>query len=217
MKEEMNFYKLDRIRKCFTHDNNDHDHVFYLTNSRVLISAPHAVSQVRLGKQKVAEIGSLRTVLWLANESNVSYIVKTKNNFDDANWDIVSKYKDEVWKIVKCNNVEYVLDFHGLAAERECDIDLGTDLGLNIEKDIKAFDWLLNALTNSGFRVSIDQPFKAGNNTVSWSTKKKFKDIWTCQVEINTRITNRPENFDKFRKMIEIFSDFIKYLDNRLV
>ena len=32
MKTAMNFYKLDRIRRCFAHDNEDHDHVFCLTN-----------------------------------------------------------------------------------------------------------------------------------------------------------------------------------------
>ena len=213
MKSSMNFYKLDRIRKCFVYDNCDHDHVFCVAKSKVLLSAPHAVSQVRLGKQKPAEIGSLKTVLCLAEESGASYIVKTKNNVDDANWDDESKYKHEVWNIVENNNIKYILDFHGLASERDCDIDLGTNLGFNIEKDVKAFDWLVKALTKAGFKVSIDQPFKAGNNTVSWSTKKRFDDVWACQIEVNTSITHRPENFDKFKKMINVFVKFIKLID----
>ena len=211
MNNDMNFYKLDRIRKYFAYDNQYEDYVFFVNqNSRVLISAPHAVSQVRLGENKVAEIGSLRSVLWLNILTQSSYIIKTKNNFDDPNWDVCSNYKNKLWEIVEKNKVKYVLDFHGLASHRECDINFGTNLGFNIEQNVKVFDWLVSKLRNAGFVVSIDQPFKAGDNTVSWSTKKKFNDIWTCQIEVNTKITNRPENFKKFKNMIEIFKEFIE-------
>ena len=199
----MNFYKLDRIRKYFASDNKNLDFVINCDKkSNVILSAPHAVSQVRLGKTKIAEIGSLKTILWLKENTGADCIIKTKNNFDDANWDEKSKYKDELFKLIENNNVKYLLDFHGLAGFRPCDVNLGTNLGRNVETDIKLFDMLLKSFEKAGIVVSIDQPFNAGNHTISGSSKIKYDNIWTLQVEINANITNRPENFVKFKKII---------------
>jgi len=210
MNDDMNFYKLDRIRKYFMRDNGQCDHFFKKgVIFNILISAPHAVSQVRLGRNKVSEIGSLKTALWLGKKTGVSCLIKTKNNYDDANWDEKSEYKDCLFSEIENNDIRYILDFHGLGSHRLCDVNLGTNMGKNIENDIPLFDWLVNKLKRSGIVVCIDQPFNAGNHTISGSSKIKFNHLWTLQIEINTNITNKIENFEKYRKIIQVFTEFI--------
>ena len=78
--------------------NKEKDHVVLKGKNNVLISAPHGVSQVRLGKYKYSEIGSLTTALYLFENSNCFLIAKTQNNNDDANFDEKSKYKNSIEK-----------------------------------------------------------------------------------------------------------------------
>ena len=126
---EMNFNKLHKVRTDFINKFKDNDHVVCDGENQILISSPHGVSQVRLGKFKFSEIGSLSTALYLFNNTKCSLIAKTKNNNDDANFDEVSKYKSSVENFIKNNNIKYLIDIHGLSSKRDCDINLGTRLG----------------------------------------------------------------------------------------
>ena len=212
----MNFYNLNRKRKYFAEDHKELDHFVKVSKtSMVLVSAPHAVSQVRLGKIKVPEIGSLKSVLWINDSTDVNLIVKTKNNYDDANLDETSLYKDDVFSIIENNNIKYVFDFHGLGSHRPYDINLGTNMGRNIAVDVKLFDDLVKALKSKGIVVSVDYPFNAGNHTISGSTKIKYNNLWTLQVEINTSLSNKSENFNKYKDIISVFIDFIEKLNKR--
>ena len=212
----MNFYKLNRIRNVFMSDNKMNDFIVKVNpESQVLLSAPHAVSQVRLGKTKVAEIGSTNTVLWLNYLTNANMIIKTKNNYDDVNFDDSSDYKNQIDNLIKNVNIQYLLDFHGLASSRNCDVNLGTNFGKNVSKNEKLFDKLLKNLQDNGFICSIDQPFSGGVKTIAGSQKIKNCNLWTIQVEVNSNITNIPQNFQKFKKLIKIFEDFILSIDKR--
>ena len=130
--KNLSFNKLHNDRKKFIAINKNKDHILLIGTGNILISAPHGVSQVRLGKYKHSEIGSLTTALYLQNECNYPLIAKTKNNNDDANFDINSKYKDSIKKLIQENNIKYLIDLHGLASHRDCDINLGTHIGKNI-------------------------------------------------------------------------------------
>ena len=57
MANDLSFEKLHNNRKLFLKQNDNVGHKV-IEGSNILLSAPHAVSQVRLGKNKVAEIGS---------------------------------------------------------------------------------------------------------------------------------------------------------------
>ncbi len=208
------FNSVHKNRKDFASVNKNKDHVILEGKNNILLSAPHGVSQLRLGKLKFKEIGSLATALYLKNHSNCHLIAKTKNNGDDANFDETSSYKSDLGKIIKDKNIKYVLDIHGLAAKRECDINLGTHLGQNIKTDEKAFDVLLKNLTKINFKVSVDQPFMGGGNTISGFAANKF-GVWSLQIEINCEITNKKENFPKFQKLLETILDWICYVEQK--
>ena len=206
----LTFDKLHNDRKSFIKNNNSFDHVVINGKNNILLSAPHGVRQVRLGKLKGREIGSLATALYLQNQTNCFLIAKTRNNNDDANFDQDCEYRKSLSKLIKENDIKYLIDIHGLAAARDIDVNLGIHLGINIETDISAFEQLNDSLIKNGFSVSIDQPFMAGSRTISGSLKDEFRDLWTIQIEINCAITNKRENFERYKKLLDILQDWIK-------
>lgn len=208
----MDFKKIHNARINFIKKNKEKDHVVVEGKNSVLLSAPHGVAHVRLGRLKFKEIGSLATALWLKENTDCFLIAKTKNNGDDANFDENSIYKNIVRQLIKTHNIKYLIDIHGLAAKRECDINLGTHLGKNIENNLKAFDELQKRLERNGFRVCIDQPFMAGSKTISGAMKNENKGVWTLQIEINCAITNKVENFVKYGLLLDVLKDWIETL-----
>ena len=77
--KRLTFNLLHKKRKKFLSKYNDQDHAVCLGEGNVLISAPHGVSQLRLGMLKLSEIGSLATALYLHEKNNCHLIAKTKN------------------------------------------------------------------------------------------------------------------------------------------
>lgn len=210
--EKKSFEKLNFDRKEFIKKNCEKDHVVVLRDSNVLISVPHGVSQVRLGKFKVSEIGSLTTALFLKNTTKCSLIAKTKNNNDDANFDENSSYKEAIIKLIENGKIKFIIDLHGLASVREIDVNLGTFLGLNIKNNELILNRLCEDLTKSGFSISIDQPFMAGGRTIAGWFSKNYSDLWTIQLEINCSLTNKKENFKRYNKLLNILKKWIEFI-----
>ncbi len=205
----MSFNKLHNQRKLFMKQNKEKDHVVLKGKNNVLISAPHGVSQVRLGKYKYSEIGSLTTALYLFENSNCFLIAKTQNNNDDANFDEKSKYKNSIEKLVESNKIKYIIDIHGLSSKRDCDINLGTHLGQNIKTNENLFNSLQEILIKNNFITQIDKPFMAGKNTISSSMVNKNANVWAIQIEINCAITNKKENYTKYKNLLNILCDWV--------
>lgn len=211
--KQVSFTKINNDRKNFMKKNQHLNHVVITGNNKVLLSAPHGVSQVRLGKLKFKEVGSLATALYLQKETNSFLIAKTKNNNDDANFDEKSEYKDTIYSLIETKGIKYVIDFHGLAAKRDCDINLGIFLGKNIENNVRIFDSLNKSLQKEGFIVYIDQPFMAASHTISRSVKYKYPDLWSLQIEINCKITNNAYNIIKYNKLLRTLKHWLKSLN----
>lgn len=209
----MNFNNLHENRKAFLEENKTSDHVITIGKNKVLLSAPHGVSQVRLGKCKYQEIGTITTLLFLKDHTKCFTISKTKNNHDDANFDNVSPYKTSIEELIKNHKIKYIVDFHGLAPHRGCDINFGTHLGQNIKADVNVFDRLNDELIKNNFVTCIDQPFMGGPNTIAGSVIKNHPDLWALQIEINSSITNKKENFEKYKLLLEILTDWLNSID----
>ena len=209
MKKEIcvSFKTFSNIRKDTLKTYGENDHIFQQTNSSVLISAPHGVPQTRLGRLKVAEIGSISMATIFAQNTNSNLLIKTKNNHDDANYDTDCEYRKTLAEIIKKQNIKYLIDIHGLAKFRTCDINLGSNFEQNIKQNPKLFFSLKNALESAGFSVSIDEPFCAGPQTIAGFFAKNF-NIWTIQMEINCDITNNPKNINKCNLLINTLIDW---------
>lgn len=199
--------KFNKITKPYLNQPNDKVGHFSKPNkdSIIIISAPHGVSQNRLGKLKVAEIGSAKFALELNSRLNANLIIKTKNMFDDANFEENCAYRKEIDKMLLNNpKIKYLFDFHGLAQNRDCDINLGVNLGYNIKYDVEFYEKLLKDLLDANFKVSIDQPFSAKSKTIAGCFANKY-NIFSIQVEINCSITNLTYNHEKLNLLIYIF------------
>lgn len=207
--KKITFGELVAERDSFLNDNANLDHVVITGNNNILISAPHGVEQTRNGKSKVYEPGSVTTGLYLQKQTGSFFIAKTKSNNDDANYDEQSSYKDSIKDLIRADKIKYIIDLHGLAETRECEINLGISGGKNVSSDIELFNDLNNSLMASGFNVFIDEPFSGGDKTISGSLKNEFCDIWTIQIEIRCDITNKKENFEHYKTLLKVLENWI--------
>ena len=205
----MGWNSIHKKRESFIENNKSLDHIVRPGNNNILLSAPHGVPQTRIGKLKYSEPGSLATVLYIKDNTECYMIAKTKNNNDDANFDEVSEYKDSIRELIKKKNIKYIVDFHGLAESRGCDVNLGIHLGKNIRNDEPTFDKLYKKLVDEFFIVFIDRPFMGGINTISGVIADEFEDVWTIQIEINCKITNKKENYKRYKQLLNILIDWL--------
>lgn len=200
------------MAQSFLDNNSQLDHVVIEGTNRVLISVPHGVFQVREGKEKPSEMGSVMTALQLQRLTDSHLIAKTKTNLDDANYDIDCPYRDTIARLIESGKVKYIIDIHGLAFKREMDINLGTNDGRNIRMDNEVFNGLVQILQDNGINVSIDQPFKGGDRTIAGAFASKYDNIWTLQIEVNARLTYDEKNFSQYMKLFEVLSNWIGFL-----
>lgn len=191
-----------KLRKKFLEEHKEQDFECLTTNSNILISVPHAVSQIRLGKLKVAEIGTLPVGYLISKELDANLIVKTKNNNDDANFDEVCLYRDKIKHLISAKGVNYIVDIHGMRKSRDCDINLGINMGNNISANKDLFNRLEFELIRAGFSVEIDNPFMAKQRTISGMFAKEY-GIFTIQVEINCGLTNESRNNGRVNSLIK--------------
>ncbi len=102
----------------------------------VIFSCPHAVSQTRNGKEKIADLdtGPLGVAL---NSLGYSVLLKTQNCNDDANFDKKSHYKNFLSKYIKNNNIKYLIDLHEMSNKRNVLFSLGTNFGVNSDETLE--------------------------------------------------------------------------------
>lgn len=208
-----NFKTFERRRKKFLKANKKKSFVILAGDGKVMFSVPHAVKQVRLGKSKSAEVNTLALALEIREKANIPMIVKTACLGDDANFDLICPYREELRKYIEANGIKYFIDIHSLNANREQDIDLGVNFGLNIAPDEKMFDFLEKEFAKRGFKVSIDQPFNGGARTISSFISRQC-GIWTLQLEINSRYLTNADKEDRLQEIMFILFELIERINN---
>lgn len=162
----------------------DGDFTILKGNVPVLLSAPHTMRQVREdGSIKSSEPYTKALVLYLQKKLNCSCLIKNIDTGTDSNSDEYEKYKTELIRFIKKNNISLVLDIHGASSERDFDVEFGT---LNyLTADYSTIKELGEAFMESGVKsVSINEPFKGGGITrrIYGST-----DVDVIQIEINRK------------------------------
>ncbi|MBP3431306.1 MAG: hypothetical protein J6K39_00405 [Clostridia bacterium] len=209
MDKRFNFKNYIKNRQNFLKQHKDEDFVILDGEGCVMLSAPHGVSQARLGEYKVAEPGSLAFMLELGNRTGAHCIAKTKDCNDDANFDEISTYKEGLKRYIRENNIKFLFDIHGLSKKRGIDINFGTHMGQNIKTNERLFDELTKKLGDAGFFVTIDNPFSGDVRTVAGSIAKEL-GIWTIQVEISFQYTNENKHSEKLQEMLRIFEEIVE-------
>lgn len=212
MKIDLNFENFHQFRDDFLANHSAEDHVVLNGSNNILLSAPHGVFHVREGRELPHELGSIQTALYLQSKQDCMLIAKTKNNNDDANFELLCDYRKSIDTIIKTHNIKYLIDFHGLSSRHGIDVNLGINGGKNIETNPQIYQSLKDNLETAGFNVSIDIPYNGGDRTIAGSTKKKFSKIWTIQIELNIDITHKIEYFDKYKTLLNILDNWLSTL-----
>jgi hypothetical protein len=186
-------------------------------HSNVMLSAPHSVNQIRKENIKYAEVYTGFITEYLSDALLVGSITKTLNDNDDANFDDISKYRDEVVKLIKKNGIKFLIDIHGASELRNFDIEIGTAKGENINYNDEIVAICIKLAHEHGYKnVNVDDMFTASNkNTVSRYVNEKTK-ICAIQLEINKKHRSPDANPEEFEKMLKFMQHLIVTIDNYL-
>ncbi len=204
------FYKIiDKYDSLLSEEKEESFIVKTSNKSKVLLSCPHAVSQLREGKIKSAEKETGIIGLLLNELYGYPLICKTSNKGDDANYDPSSGYKNAIIDLVKNNGYKCVIDLHQLSYEREENINPGV-AGYKNFKNKELLNSIVNIFNRHGIdKVSIDHPFGAYSpNTVS-SYIHNHTGIDTIQLEINSRLVSKYCNKEYMKSRIKEVTEAI--------
>jgi len=172
----------------------------------VLLSAPHTMKQLREDASiKSAEPYTKALALYLQERLDCSCFIKNMDTGIDSNSDNYEKYKTELVRFIKKNNIRLVLDLHGASKDREFSVELGT-LN-NLSADYSTIKELKESFEENGvLEVNINNPFKGGGITrrIYAST-----DIDVIQIEINRNY--RDLDIKKFKMIIDSLEKFILF------
>ena len=182
-------------------------------NNNIILSAPHAYIHYRNGKLKSNENNTSNIVKIVSMLTGCHAIYTYKDTNCDPNDDENSKYKKELSKYIKENNIKYLIDIHGLNIKNDCDLEIGTNNYKSINKDI------VNAIKNIFSKyydgeIIIDEKYKAKNYKRITNYISEYNGIETIQLEINRkyrRLGHRPITFSK---TIEALLEVVKELED---
>lgn len=213
---EKAYQELKNAYKSFENDKEESFKFFEGEKTGVIFSCPHAVSQTREGKIKMADIntGPLGIAL---NKLGYNVLIKTKNCGDDANYDKKSGFKTFLNRKIEDHNFKYLIDLHGMSKKRNVLIALGTCFGKNSKNSLELTNQFIKIAGKNGLEVEkirIDFPFSAHKNTVSSYINRKNK-IETLQMEINSKIFEDKKmtiellrSLDEYAKLIKNYKNF---------
>ena len=178
----------------------------YRTGSNILLSAPHAVSQLRDGVTKFAEVETYNLIEVVKELTGASIIAKTCNLGDDANFDETSSYRDKIADMIKQKKIKYILDIHNLNLKRSQTINLGTNNGLNLGGNFTLLKRIQQIFEKNNLETTEDYPFYAGARTISSYFAKNY-NVFCLQIEINSRLYKNPQDV---KNLVETLAEVVR-------
>lgn len=195
----------DEILK-YESSNYNNPYIMKIGLLPVIITAPHGVKQKKEdGTIKLSEPFTKAIAMYVANNLNTSFLIKTKDTGIDANSDNKEVFKETLLQIIKTQNIKLLIDLHGSKKERDFDIEFGT-LN-NLSADYSTVKELEDAFKEHGIKnVLYNDPFKGGGITryIYGNT-----DIDVIQIEINRKFRDI-DNIDNLKKVCDSLIAFIK-------
>lgn len=186
---------------------------------KILLSAPHCVEHTRENSTRPAETKTKAIVKALASSQKTYGVYKTKDEYNDANWDKECTYKSKVVELVNEENIKSLIDFHGMAAHREQDICIGVNDGKNVYGYDNLIGSMVRIFKEYGIKnVTVDDPFAARHEyCVSTYTATKCS-IPTFQIEINCRYTlSKYEEYNKYGDLVEALEKIVELIEDKVM
>ena len=95
----------------------------------VILTVPYDIKQIKSdGKIKMLESFIKSIVQYTANNTNASFLIKTKV---DANLEEKENFKDILLYLIKKNNIKLLIDIHVSLKEKNFDIEISNNLSLD--------------------------------------------------------------------------------------
>ena len=167
----------------------------------LIISCPHSVQQTRGNLLKIAETRTAVLGCILNHELNVPLLFKTKNCKDDANFDVVCKYKDALVKYIGDNNIKCCIDLHIMKPNTKFDVVLGVNGDENLCGKLFVKDIIAGAFKDAGYNVGIDEVFKASHKGTVSNTVARVCGVPAIQIELRWSII---DDWVKMFKVVEL-------------
>ena len=181
-------------------------------NLPVLISAPHAVNQIRGDDVRDAEkfTGALARYLSSATGSYAIFQIFTHS---DPNTDEENDYKDGVVNIINGFNIKLLLDIHSSTFKDNTDIDIVT----NNRETLNGMNNLIVKLKELGVKYDVtfdemNEPNKEKENEIIYASSSKCK-IPAIRLVINNKRLNLNEDSTTVEKIINLLEEFISYFN----
>lgn len=188
-------------------------------SGKVLISCPHSIDQVRNGRLKPRELYSGALCKLIHQHTNCHAIYKYHNDGIDDNFVLHTKYKENIDRIIKEENIKLVIDIHGMVGSksrryRGYDIELGTDKGRNLLDNKSVSQSMIDTFNKYGIeQVVVDKRFKASKkHTISKYVSTNFKTP-AIQVEISGDFRNAVDyGVENIKKLLDSFKEIISMI-----
>jgi hypothetical protein len=160
-------------------------------NLPVLLSAPHAVKQIRNCEIKAQEFYTGAIVECLAKQIGCAYITKQylieNTTNDDPNTDnAYCSYKTAINQFLQEHEIKLFVDIHGLSSKRDSIVDICIDKGKNVNN--MSFVSALQKCIETQFGAnmcSVDKYFQAFSDNIMSKWMHSTFDISALELEIN--------------------------------
>ncbi len=160
-------------------------------NLPILLSAPHAVKQIRNGEIKAHEFYTGAIVECLAKQIGCAcitkqYLIENSPN-DDPNTDnAYCSYKTAINQFLHEHRIKLFIDIHGLSSKRDSIVDICIDNGKNVNNMAYVAD--LQKCIEDKFganKSSVDRYFKAFSENIMSKWVHTNFNISAIELEIN--------------------------------
>jgi len=147
----------------------------------VLISAPHACMHQRDGRNKMQEEYTAAIAFYLAEVCQCSAVATCYKIEEDPNWDMHSDYKAAIESLVFQNNIQFLIDLHGMTNRYNMGVAIGTMRGASCKADI-----VTPHFVKAGFNYSLHH-----QTTDSFQSKgsHQLKDSWRTLIVDHPKFT----------------------------
>lgn len=219
---DINFInKIEYKYSANSFDGTPGDPIRYLKGSNdILVSAPHAVNQLRGDKIKMGEryTGAMAEILHQITGCHM--ISKLHNNHIDDNFVLHTEYKDMMGEIIDKNDIFFVLDLHGMLSSldtgfRGYHIEIGTNDGKNLLDKTYLKKYAVDSLNQYGItEIRCDHIFKASKPyTISNYVANNFNTP-SMQMEVSSDYRNPNFSIANFNKIIKSIVKLISIVNS---
>lgn len=153
------------------------------TESPILLTAPHSVTQCRNGREKLAEFWTGAFAETIAELLGANVLTSLSPRIENENAASRDPFLDVLQLMLSTDSMSLVIDVHGLHARHEIDINIGA-AGMPHASNVVAIAETLA----SSFKVAVDHPYSGGSGIAGMINRKEPRAISALQLELGPRL-----------------------------